>query len=39
MAIIPNADNLGPPAIQLAGLSIWVHGRQFPDLHDYWDGN
>ena len=30
---------LGPPDITLAGLQIWVHGRQFPDAHDYWDGN
>ena len=25
--------------LKLEGLQIWVHGRQFPDLHDYWDGN
>jgi len=23
----------------LAGLQIWIHGRQFPDSVDYWDGN
>jgi hypothetical protein len=27
------------PDLQLAGLSIWVLGRQFPDANDYWDGN
>ena len=27
------------PQIELAGLKIWVHARQFPDLEDYWDGN
>jgi hypothetical protein len=25
--------------LKLAGLRIWVHGRQFPDAQDYWDGN
>ena len=27
------------PDLGLAGLSIWVLGRQFPDQNDYWDGN
>lgn len=27
------------PDLQLAGLSLWVFGRQFPDKNDYWDGN
>jgi hypothetical protein len=31
--------DLGAPDLKLEGLQIWVHGRQFPDLHDYWDGN
>jgi hypothetical protein len=31
--------NLGEPDIELSGLEIWVHGRQFPDSSDYWDGN
>lgn len=30
---------LGKPAIEISGLKIWVHGRQFPDMEDYWDGN
>ncbi len=30
---------LGEPTIQLSGLQIWTHGRQFPDMNDYWDGN
>ena len=34
-----NIENLGEPDIKLAGLRIWVHGRQFPDSGDYWDGN
>jgi hypothetical protein len=32
-------DRLGAPQIQLAGLQIWIHGRQFPDDDDFWDGN
>jgi hypothetical protein len=31
--------NLGVADLKLEGLQIWVHGRQFPALHDYWDGN
>jgi hypothetical protein len=27
------------PSIALGPLKIWVHGRQFPDARDYWDGN
>jgi len=32
-------DILEEPNIQLAGLKIWVHGRQFPDARDYDDAN
>jgi len=32
-------ERLGAPHLKLEGLQIWVHGRQFPDAHDYWDGN
>lgn len=32
-------QQLGDPDIKLAGLSIWVHQRQFPNSTDYWDGN
>lgn len=28
-----------PPQIELAGLRIWVHGRQFPNATDYDDAN
>lgn len=34
-----HTDNLGPPSIEMEGLQIWVHSRQFPDSTDYWDGN
>jgi hypothetical protein len=32
---------MGPaePDLQLGGFRLWVHGSQFPDLSDYWDGN
>ena len=32
-------ERLGPPAIRFAGLQIWIHGRQFPESMDHWDGN
>jgi hypothetical protein len=27
------------PNLKLAGLSLWVLGRQFPEAQDFWDGN
>ena len=30
---------LEAPNLQIAGLRLWVHGRQFPMADDYWDGN
>jgi hypothetical protein len=32
-------EPLGAPDLQIAGLRLWVHGRQFPRADDYWDGN
>jgi len=32
-------DKLGNPDIELGTLQIWIHGREFPDSMDYWDGN
>lgn len=29
----------GEPDLKLAGLSLWVLARQFPDATDFWDGN
>jgi len=26
-------------SFKIAGLEVTVHGRQFPDSNDYWDGN
>jgi hypothetical protein len=39
MGLAQNADSLGPPALNLAGFQLWIHGRQFRDSQDYWDGN
>jgi hypothetical protein len=39
MGIEKYGEQLGRPDIKLNGLQIWVHGRQFPDATDYWDGN
>ena len=39
MGIEKHAEQLGPPDIKLNGLQVWIHGRQFPDVDDYWDGN
>ena len=32
-------ESLGDPDLRIAGMRLWVHGRQFPDASDYWDGN
>ena len=32
-------EKLGKPDIRLDCLKIWIHGRQFPELTEYWDGN
>lgn len=32
-------NELGEPHLHLAGLKLWVHGYQYRDLNDYWDGN
>jgi hypothetical protein len=39
MKIEEQLKNLGDPDIRLAGLQIWIHGRQYPKEEDYWDGN
>jgi hypothetical protein len=39
MGIEKFAENLGIPDIKLDSLQIWIHGRQFPNEEDYWDGN
>jgi hypothetical protein len=32
-------EALGPPNLKIQGFQIWIHGRQYPNNHDYWDGN
>ena len=32
-------DQIGPPDLKLGPLVIRVHGRQFEDSHDFWDGS
>ncbi|MCA9421767.1 MAG: hypothetical protein KC592_12165 [Nitrospira sp.] len=32
-------ENLGHPALKIAGFQLWVHGRQFPEAEDNDDGN
>ena len=33
------STELGEPDLKIEGLRVWVHGREFPDSHDHWDGN
>jgi hypothetical protein len=39
MAMNKFPEILGEPDIKISGLEIWIHGNQFPDENDYWDGN
>lgn len=32
-------EKFGKPDLKIAGLLLWIHGRQFEDSLDYWDGN
>ncbi|NKX17438.1 hypothetical protein HGG75_27600 [Ochrobactrum pseudogrignonense] len=27
------------PGLRFSGFSLWIDGRQFPDVSDFWDGN
>jgi hypothetical protein len=36
--LMPLLDN-DDPSLSLGGFSLRVHGRQFPESDDYWDGN
>jgi hypothetical protein len=38
MSVLDEAS-LGSPDLRIAGLSLWIQGRQFPDDQTYWDGN
>src|SRR5436190_11083671 len=35
----PTPEELGEPALRVEGFQLWIHGYQFPDSTDYWDGN
>lgn len=35
----PSLERSGPPSVQLGAFQLWVHGRQFPEAQDEWDGN
>jgi hypothetical protein len=35
----PDVQDIRDPDFKLGGLSVWIHGRQFPDAVDYWDAN
>lgn len=35
----PSPEQLGPPSVRLKAFQLWVHGRQFPEARDRWDGN
>lgn len=32
-------EQLGDADLKICGLRVWIHGREFPDATDYWDGN
>ena len=35
----PSPTDLGEPDLKVAGFQLWVHGRQYPEANDYYDGN
>ena len=35
----PKPEDLGEPALIIAGLQLWVHGYQFVNSNDYHDAN
>jgi hypothetical protein len=35
----PTLKELGPPDFEVAGLRIWIRGRELENATDYWDGN
>ncbi len=32
-------SDLGEPALKVAGFQLWVHGREWPESEEYYDGN
>jgi hypothetical protein len=39
MPQMPSPTDLGEPDLKVAGFQLWVHGRQYPEANDYYDGN
>ena len=39
MYVKKKIDELGVPDLELGGLQIWIHGREYPEHHTFWDGN
>jgi hypothetical protein len=39
MSKLPSTEDLGEPDLKVAGFQLWVHGREFPESDDYYDGN
>lgn len=35
----PSPEQFGPPSVRLKAFQLWVHGRQYPEAEDQWDGN
>jgi hypothetical protein len=36
---VTNSSLQNEPDLEIAGLRIWICGRQFPECEDFWDGN
>ena len=39
MAPAVSPDDFGEPSLKVAGFQLWVHGWQFPEFRDSYDGN
>lgn len=39
MAGNASLSELGEPALKIAGFQLWIHGREFPDAANFYDGN
>jgi hypothetical protein len=39
MSIGRHEDALGHPDLRLAGFQLWIHGHEFAEATDFWDGN
>jgi hypothetical protein len=39
MGIALSEQELGPPDLKIAGLQLWVHGRQYPDAVEDYDAD